>query len=274
METFFCGLPVVDAFMTSDWMGKFIVILLIIFSSYSFVKIVVRYSIYKATDAEHQRLMSIYRQYKHPAGIIYEGLVKGICNVEIYRTVMLELVPKLEQHGISSEQLRRWKGDTPLPSLSIQELSKIKVIAESELAKQLRYLENDLSTIGTISVIAPSLGLFGTVWGVLLSFMSMADGSGAAIITNVAPGIGGALLTTVAGLVVSIPTTLVYNILCTKLRIYTGQAESFVDRLIADIYLYHSPKENLVQIAQLSAIPQQPQYTAAENYEVGGKYNA
>jgi biopolymer transport protein TolQ len=205
--------------------------------------------------------------------MVFERMSNGICNFEIYKAVMSELLPKLESKGISKEQLRTWKEDTPMPTLSHQELAKIKVIAENELSKQLSYLEMDLSAIGTVSALAPSLGLFGTVWGVLLSFMSMADGSGAAIITNVAPGIGGALLTTVAGLVVSIPTTYVYNRLCTKLRLYTLQAENFVDQLISDINLYHSPKVNTIQNIQLSVSPQQ-QFTSSDDYEVGGRYNA
>lgn len=271
MGTIFYGLAIVDAFIQSDLMGQCIVIALILLSFYCLVLIVVRHSIYKATEVEHQRLSSLYRQYMHPCGILFERMVNGVCNVEIYKAVMKELLPKLEKRGVTKEQLRTWNGSTSMPSLTVQELEKIKVEAENELAKQIRLLECNLSAIGTISALAPSLGLFGTVWGVLLSFMSMADGSGAAIITNVAPGIGGALLTTVAGLLVSIPTMFVYNSLCTKLRNYTGQAESFVDRLIADIYLIHSPKENQIRNAQVVFTPQQIQYTSTDNFEVGGR---
>lgn len=271
METFFCGVALIDAFLQSDLMGQGIVVVLLISSFYSLGLIVYRYSIYKATDAEHQRLASLYRRYTHPCGVLFERMVNGVCNVEIYKAVMKELLPKLEKHGVTKEQLRTWNGSTQMPGLTVQELEKIKVEAENELARQLRLLESNLSAIGTIAALAPSLGLFGTVWGVLLSFMSMADGSGAAIITNVAPGIGGALLTTVIGLIVSIPTTFVYNGLCTKLRIYTGQAESFVDRLIADIYLIHSPKDNAEKKSYVALVPQQVQYTSADNYEVGGR---
>lgn len=271
METFFCGIVVVDAFLQSDLFGQIIVLLLIALSFVCLGMIVVRHSINKATEAEHRRLASLYRQYMHPCGILFERMVNGVCNVEIYKAVMKELLPKLEKHGVTKEQLRTWNGTTPMPVLTAQELEKIKVEAENELAKQVRCLENNLSAIGTISALAPSLGLFGTVWGVLLSFMSMADGSGAAIITNVAPGIGGALLTTVMGLIVSIPSTCVYNSFCTKLRIYTEQAEGFVDRLIADIYLIHSQKENTTNKAFVALAPQSVQYAPVDNYEVGGR---
>lgn len=274
MNTFIFSFALVDAFLKSDLMGKFIVVALFVLSFFCLSKVLFRHSVYKATDAEHKHLDSLYKQRVYPGAMIYDRLSNGVCNVEIYKSVMLELIKCLDKRGMTKDQLRNWNGETPMPTLTQQELSKIKVVAENELGTQLRALERDLNFIGTISVLAPSLGLFGTVWGVLLSFMSMADGSGAAIITNVAPGIGGALLTTVVGLIVSIPTTFVYNKLCTNLRTYTGQAENFVDKLIADIYLYHSPKENSGQNIQLAVVPQQPQYTAQENYEVGGKYNA
>lgn len=273
METIFCGLPIIDAFVKSDWMGKLIVISLLGLAFYCLVKIIVRHSVYKATNEEHKNLDYLYKQRVYPGAMLYDRMSNGVCNVEIYKAVMRELIKCLEKRNITKDEIRNWNSDSQKPSLTVQELAKIKVVAENELADQLRSLESDLSTIGTVSVLAPSLGLFGTVWGVLLSFMSMADGTGAAIITNVAPGIGSALLTTVVGLIVSIPTTYVYNKLCTNLRIYTGQAEGFVDKLIADIYLYHSPKDNPVQNIQLAVVPQQ-QYTSQDNYEVGSKYNA
>lgn len=274
MDTFIFSFALDEAFLKSDLIGKFIVISLLGLSFVCLAKFLYRQSVFKATDVEHEHLDLLYKQRVYPGAMIYDRLSNGICNVEIYKAVMLELIKYLDKRGVTKDQLRNWNGDTPMPALTQQELSKIKVVAENELGKQLRALEGDLNFIGTIAVLAPSLGLLGTVWGVLLSFMSMADGSGAAIITNVAPGIGGALLTTVAGLVVSLPTTVAYNMFCSKHRTYTVQAESFVDKLIADIYLYYSSKENSVQNIQLAVVPQQPQYTAQDNYDVGGNYNA
>lgn len=274
METYFLGFALGDAILTSDFMGKFIIIFLVGLSCFAFMKIFVRYSVYKATEVEHDKFEALIKKYKHPAGMIFERMQTGICNIEIYRAIVMELIPKLEKKGITKEQLRTWNGETSLPSLTEQEIARIKVIAENELSKQLAHLEADINLIGTISIISPSIGLFGTVWGVLVSFMSMADGSGAAIITNVAPGIGGALATTVVGLIVSIPTTVVYNHLCTKLKTFTIQAETFVDKIITDICLYHSPSEKPVQNIQFSGAPQQQNFASFEDSEVGGKYNA
>lgn len=274
MDSIIFSMVIVDAFIQSDILGKILVVALVGLGFIALYRYLVRHSIYKTTDEWHQKLELLYKQKKYPGSMLYERMSNGVCNVEIYKAVMFELIKCLEKRGVTKDQLCRWNGESPMPALNSQELSKIKVIAENELGKQLYLLEADLNVIGTISVLAPSIGLFGTVWGVLLSFMSMADGSGAAIITNVAPGIGGALLTTVAGLVVSIPATFGYNKLCAKMRQYTAQAENFVDKLVADIYLYYSSNENAVQNIQLAVVQQQPQYTSQEKYEVGGKYNA
>ena len=77
--------------------------------------------------------------------------------------------------------------------------------------------ESYLVVLSTCAAVAPLLGLFGTVWGLVHAFMRIGEAQSADI-TVVAPGIAEALITTLAGLVVAIPTLIMYNYLMSRVR--------------------------------------------------------
>ena len=77
--------------------------------------------------------------------------------------------------------------------------------------------ESYLSILSTCAAVAPLLGLFGTVWGLVHAFLSISEKQSADI-TTVAPGIAEALMTTLVGLMVAIPALVMYNVLSGELR--------------------------------------------------------
>ncbi len=77
--------------------------------------------------------------------------------------------------------------------------------------------EKYLSILSSCAAVAPLLGLFGTVWGLIHSFMRISE-THIADIATVAPGIAEALITTLAGLIVAIPALTMFNFLHTKTR--------------------------------------------------------
>lgn len=77
--------------------------------------------------------------------------------------------------------------------------------------------ESLVSVLSTSAQAAPLLGLFGTVWGLIHAFLAIGS-SKSADISSVAPGIAEALITTLGGLVVAIPSLVMFNLLQTKLR--------------------------------------------------------
>jgi biopolymer transport protein ExbB/TolQ len=95
--------------------------------------------------------------------------------------------------------------------------------AERVLEKQLAALERGLPALGTIGSVAPFIGLFGTVLGVMRAFRDLAGAAGAGP-GVVAIGISEALVATAAGLFVAIPAVVAYNY-------FTTQANRFVDEL-------------------------------------------
>src|SRR5436190_4181041 len=77
--------------------------------------------------------------------------------------------------------------------------------------------ESYLSLLSSSAAVAPLLGLFGTVWGLIHAFMRISE-TQVADIATIAPGIAEALITTLAGLIVAIPALIMFNYLQTKTR--------------------------------------------------------
>ncbi len=92
--------------------------------------------------------------------------------------------------------------------------------------KSLSNLEEGLSFLATTGSATPFIGLFGTVWGIMNSFQSIASAKNTSLAV-VAPGIAEALLATAAGLFVAIPALIFYNYLVSKLNSITEKSEEF-----------------------------------------------
>ena len=93
------------------------------------------------------------------------------------------------------------------------------------LAQAQEKLDLRVATLATIGSIAPFIGLFGTVWGIIDAFSGLASGGGS--IEAVAPGIAEALVATAVGLAAAIPAVWFYNSLSTRLARMSGQMDAF-----------------------------------------------
>lgn len=85
--------------------------------------------------------------------------------------------------------------------------------------------------LSSSAAVAPLLGLFGTVWGLIHAFMRISE-TQVADIATIAPGIAEALITTLAGLIVAIPALIMYNYLQTKSRFIEHQLFLLADRML------------------------------------------
>jgi biopolymer transport protein TolQ len=101
---------------------------------------------------------------------------------------------------------------------------------ERRALKLMEDMERNLGFLATTASVSPFLGLFGTVWGVLNSFLSMGQ-MGSASLTVVGPGVAEALITTVFGLGAAIPALVAYNYLVNLTRREASQMESFISRV-------------------------------------------
>ena len=90
--------------------------------------------------------------------------------------------------------------------------------------------EEYLAILSSCANVSPLLGLFGTVWGLIHAFIRISE-TQVADIATIAPGIAEALITTLAGLIVAIPTLIMFNYLQTKIRALEHSLISLADRM-------------------------------------------
>ena len=95
-------------------------------------------------------------------------------------------------------------------------------------AREVDALESNLSFLATVGSVSPYIGLFGTVWGIMESFRSLA-GVQQATLAMVAPGISEALVATAMGLLAAIPAVIAYNSFATEIDRLVARYENFVE---------------------------------------------
>ena len=114
------------------------------------------------------------------------------------------------------------------------ELVNVEIINASHrsmkvsMSREIEALENNLSYLATVGSVSPYVGLFGTVWGIMDSFRSLA-GVQQATLAMVAPGISEALIATAMGLLAAIPAVVAYNKFSTEIDQMVGRYENFVE---------------------------------------------
>ena len=119
-------------------------------------------------------------------------------------------------------------------ALNATEIDVVRASLEQAVADQILELERKMIFLATAITISPFLGLFGTVWGIMLAFTDLAI-MGKADIQTLAPGVSGALLTTVLGLLVAIPSVVGYNIITSLIKATIVQMDNFVEEFIVKL---------------------------------------
>ena len=143
------------------------------------------------------------------------------------------------------DEYQRQNGGRGLPRNPVA----LERAAQTASSEALTAMESRMTWLATIAAIAPFIGLFGTVMGIIDAFHGLGT-AGAATLRAVAPGISEALITTAAGLVVAIPAVIGYNQLTARLREFAARMDDFGRELLNAI-------ENAAMMTPPSAQPQQ-----------------
>ncbi len=201
---------------SASWMVKFILLLLLCASIYSWAIILFKYLSFKAAQRQTERFLELFWEDRH-----FDNIYEQSKNL---------LKSPLAQLFISvyEEILKHKKAGNPEPekensTIIIENLERtiISVKAEEE-----GYLEGHLTFLASTSSAAPFIGLFGTVWGIMESFHSIGQTASASL-SVVAPGISEALVATAMGLFTAIPAVVAYNYFVNRVRILISQLDSF-----------------------------------------------
>ena len=111
---------------------------------------------------------------------------------------------------------------------------RMNSVLEVNIEKQIVTLEKGFTFLATVGSTAPFIGLFGTVWGIMNSFQSIAISRNTSL-AIVAPGIAEALFATALGLLAAIPAVVAYNKFNSDSKKYTQKLENFSKRFLSII---------------------------------------
>jgi biopolymer transport protein TolQ len=133
--------------------------------------------------------------------------------------------------AVFSAAMREWrrsvaKGLTGAGTLRANLQSRIQQVMQVTVGRELDQVERHMGFLASVGSTAPFIGLFGTVWGIMNSFQSIAVSKNTSLAV-VAPGIAEALFATAIGLVAAIPAVLAYNKLSGDLGRYAARLEAF-----------------------------------------------
>ena len=242
------------AFANSDTMGKGIVCLLFVSSMAAwFIMIEKGLVLYRAQKLS-ERFANTFNNQHGMNSVLRDGMDNPCPVARVYISGMEQL---LEFYGQTAEEVRARipsASDHGPRKLSPAQLDAVQTAMEREISSQIFVIEERIGALATAVSLAPFLGLFGTVWGVMIAFCGVAS-AGSANIQALAPGVAGALLTTVAGLFVAIPSLVGYNYLTQMIRKITVSMDNFSESFMARLKLEQLTVKDIAEEKKTSAAP-------------------
>ena len=150
---------------------------------------------------------------------------------ELYRS--LSSRPNTSLAALFVAAMREWKRSFEGPARSFAGLQmRIEKVMDVTIAREIERMERRLLVLATVGSAGPFIGLFGTVWGIMTSFQSIATSQNTSLAV-VAPGIAEALFATAIGLMAAIPATIFHNKFASEVNKQAHRMEGFADEFAA-----------------------------------------
>jgi biopolymer transport protein TolQ len=203
-----------NLFIRADIIVKSVIILLIACSIYSWAVIIEKVRLFKKINTTTEEFETKFWNSKS-AESFYNNLPANIDDpmAAIFRDAMQNLLRKKSRTDINK---------------------RLTTILETGIEKQISKINKGFTFLATVGSTAPFIGLFGTVWGIMNSFQSIAISRNTSL-AIVAPGIAEALFATALGLLAAIPATIAYNKFNNDTLNYSQKLENFSKRFLTII---------------------------------------
>ena len=206
----------IQLFIRADFIVKSVIVILIAASIYSWALIFEKYKLFKRIDKTTASFEDKFWKSRSA-----ESFYNSLTNKEkdplanIFQSAMVELIK------------------TKSKSSSIQS-NRVSRVLEISADREIKLIEKHFTFLATVGSTAPFIGLFGTVWGIMNSFQSIAISRNTSL-AIVAPGIAEALFATALGLLAAIPAVVAYNKFNSDSRKYSSRIENFSKRFLSII---------------------------------------
>ena len=201
-------------FLRADFVVKSVIILLIACSIFSWALIFDKYKLFKKINATTEDFEKKFWKAKS-AESFNNSLPSNSKDpaTNIFKTAMAELIKTKRQSTAT-------------------QVARVERILEIATDNEIKNIEKNFTFLATVGSTAPFIGLFGTVWGIMNSFQSIAISRNTSL-AIVAPGIAEALFATALGLLAAIPAVIAYNKFSSDSKKYFQKLENFSKRFIS-----------------------------------------
>jgi biopolymer transport protein TolQ len=214
-------LSIIGLFLQSDAIVKLVMLLLLLASFWTWAVI-------------FDKAIRL-RRLRQAASSFEESFWSGGSLDDLYERVGQR--PPDPMAAVFSAAMREWRRSaakgllgTAIMRASLQQ--RIERVMNVTVGREMERVERFMAYLATVGATAPFIGLFGTVWGIMNSFQSIAASRNTSLAV-VAPGIAESLFATALGLVAAIPAVIAYNKLATDFGRYAGRLEAFASEFSA-----------------------------------------
>ena len=203
---------IIKLFVRADIIVKSVIIILIAASIYSWAIIFDKYKLFKKINKSSEEFEEKFWKSKS-AESFYNNLPANIEDpmALLFKSSMQAVMKSRSKSNLSE---------------------KLNGILDANIEKQMNLIERNYTFLATVGSTAPFIGLFGTVWGIMNSFQSIAISRNTSL-AIVAPGIAEALFATALGLLAAIPAVVAYNKFSNDSKKYLQKLENFSKRFIS-----------------------------------------
>jgi biopolymer transport protein TolQ len=204
----------ISLFLRADIIVKSVIIILIVCSIYSWAVIIEKFRLFKKINKLSEEFEEKFWNSKS-AETFYNSLPENAQDPMsiVFQDAMESLLKKKSKNNLSE---------------------RMSTLLEVGIEKQMSKIDKGFTFLATVGSTAPFIGLFGTVWGIMNSFQSIAISRNTSL-AIVAPGIAEALFATALGLLAAIPAVVAYNKFNTDSKKYSQKLENFSKRFLTII---------------------------------------
>ena len=201
-------------FIRADFVVKSVILMLIGCSIYSWAIIIEKFKMFKKINIESDEFEEKFWKSKS-AETFYNNLPANLENPMglLFKESMKTLLKAKSKSNLNE---------------------RLSSMLEVNIEKQMVKLDKGFTFLATVGSTAPFIGLFGTVWGIMNSFQSIAISRNTSL-AIVAPGIAEALFATALGLLAAIPAVVAYNKFNNDAKKYSQKLENFSKRFLTII---------------------------------------
>ena len=201
-------------FLRADFVVKSVIVILIACSIYSWAVIIEKFRLFKKISQSTELFETKFWNSKS-AESFYNSLPSNIDDpmALVFKDAMQNLLKKRSKTDLNN---------------------RMTTLLETGIEKQISKISKGFTFLATVGSTAPFIGLFGTVWGIMNSFQSIAISRNTSL-AIVAPGIAEALFATALGLLAAIPAVVAYNKFNSDSKKYSQKLENFSKRFLSII---------------------------------------